>query len=82
VQVFLSGRSFVAPKGAVRLEKLFDHEEDHPKYAHVTEEKVHEVNVFKKPRFFPWTIAVFVLGFVDYQFFLSGRRRACISLRS
>ena len=50
---------FRRTKGAVKLHLLLDHEGYLPQYTHITEGKVHEVNVFKKLRFSPGTIVVF-----------------------
>jgi len=60
---------FRRTKGAVKLHLLLDHEGYLPQYAHITEGKVHEVNILKKLRFSPGAIVVFDRGLVDYQLF-------------
>lgn len=60
---------FRRTKGAVKLHFLLDHEGYLPQYAHITEGKVHEVNVLKMLRFSPGAIVVFDWGLVDYQLF-------------
>jgi hypothetical protein len=60
---------FRRTKGAVKLHLLLDHEGYLPQYAHITEGKVHEVNVLKKLRFSPGAIVVIDRGLVDYQLF-------------
>jgi len=60
---------FRRTKGAVKLHLLLDHEGYLPQYAHITEGKVHEVNILKKLRFSPGTIVAFDRGLVDYKLF-------------
>jgi IS4 transposase len=60
---------FRRTKGAVKLHLLLDHEGYLPQYAHITEGKVHEVNVLKKLRFSPGAIIVIDRGLVDYKLF-------------
>jgi hypothetical protein len=60
---------FRRTKGAVKLHLRLDHEGYLPQYAHITEGKVHEVNVLKKLRFSPGAIVVIDRGLVDYKLF-------------
>ena len=60
---------FRRTKGAVKPHLLLDHEGYLPQYAHITEGKVHEVNILRNLHFSPGAIVVFDRGLVDYQLF-------------
>lgn len=54
-------------KGAIKLHLLLDHAGYLPQFLHVTEGKVHEVNVLKEISLSPGTIVAIDRGLVDYQ---------------
>jgi hypothetical protein len=54
-------------KGAVKLHLLLDHDGYLPVFAHVTEGKVHEVNIARGLRFPVGSIIVIDRGCVDYD---------------
>ncbi len=56
-------------KGAVKLHLLLDHDGYLPVFAHVTEGKVHEVNIAKGLQFPSGSIVVMDRGYVDYEMF-------------
>jgi len=60
---------FRRTKGAVKLHLLLDHEGYLLQYAHITEGRIHEVNVLKKLRFSPGAIVAFDRGLVDHKLF-------------
>jgi len=60
---------FRTTKGAVKLHLLLDHSGYLPEYAHITEGKVHEVNILRKLQFSPGAIVVIDRGCVDYELF-------------
>jgi hypothetical protein len=60
---------FRQTKGAVKLHLLLDHEGYLPVFAHITEGKVHEINIAKALSFPKGSIVVIDKGYVDYEFF-------------
>ena len=60
---------FRQTKGAVKLHLLLDHEGYLPVFAHITEGKVHEVNIAKGLTFPKGTIIAMDRGYVDYDLF-------------
>ncbi len=60
---------FRRTKGAVKLHLLLDHSGYLPEYAHITEGKVHEVNILRRLQFSPGAIVVIDRGCVDYELF-------------
>lgn len=68
--------SYNRAKGAVKLHLLLDHDGYLPRFAHITEGRVHEVRIARQLRFQPGTIVVFDRGYTDYDWFeqLSGER--------
>lgn len=56
-------------KGAVKLHLLLDHDGYLPVFAHVTEGRVHEVNIAKALQFPAGSIVVMDRGYVDYEMF-------------
>lgn len=60
---------FRQTKGAVKLHLLLDHEGYLPVFAHITEGKVHEINIAKGLAFPKGSIIVIDKGYVDYDFF-------------
>ena len=60
---------FRQTKGAVKLHLLLDHEGYLPVFAHITEGKVHEVNIAKGLPFPKGSIIVMDRGYVDYDLF-------------
>lgn len=56
-------------KGAVKLHLLLDHDGYLPVFAHVTEGRVHEVNIAKSLQFPAGSIVVMDRGYVDYEMF-------------
>lgn len=60
---------FRTTKGAVKLHLLLDHAGYLPEYAHITNGKVHEVNILKRLQFSPGAIIVIDRGCVDYELF-------------
>lgn len=60
---------FRQTKGAVKLHLLLDHDGYLPVFAHITEGKVHEVNVARTMTFSPGSIVVIDKGYVDYELF-------------
>jgi IS4 transposase len=56
-------------KGAVKLHLLLDHDGYLPVFAHVTEGKVHEVNIARRLHFPAGSIVVIDRGYVDYGMF-------------
>jgi len=56
-------------KGAVKLHLLLDHDGYLPVFAHVTEGRVHEVNIAKGLQFPAGSIVVMDRGYVDYEMF-------------
>jgi hypothetical protein len=60
---------FRQTKGAVKLHLLLDHEGYLPVFAHVTEGKVHEINIARKMLFPKGSIVVIDRGYVDYALF-------------
>ena len=60
---------FRQTKGAVKLHLLLDHDGYLPVFAHITEGKVHEVNVARAMTFSPGSIVVIDKGYIDYELF-------------
>jgi len=60
---------FRRTKGAVKLHLLLDHHGYLPEYAHISEGKVHEVNILRKLCFSPGAIVVIDRGGADYKLF-------------
>lgn len=60
---------FRQTKGAIKLHLLLDHEGYLPVFAHVTEGKIHEVNIAKGLTFPKGSIVVIDRGYVDYALF-------------
>jgi IS4 transposase len=60
---------FRQTKGAVKLHLLLDHEGYLPVFAHITEGKVHEVNIAKGLTFPKGSIIAMDRGYVDYELF-------------
>ncbi|MFN3467479.1 MAG: IS4 family transposase, partial [Candidatus Brocadiales bacterium] len=60
---------FRRTKGAVKLHLLLDHSGYLPEYAHVTEGRVHEVNVLKGLQLSPGAIVAIDRGCLDYGLF-------------
>lgn len=60
---------FRQTKGAVKLHLLLDHEGYLPVFAHITEGKVHEINIAKGLVFPKGSIVVIDKGYIDYEFF-------------
>jgi len=56
-------------KGAVKLHLLLDHDGYLPVFAHVTEGRVHEVNIARRLQFPAGSIVVIDRGYVDYGMF-------------
>lgn len=56
-------------KGAVKLHLLLDHDGYLPVFAHVTEGRVHEVNIARRLQFPAGSIIVIDRGYVDYRMF-------------
>lgn len=56
-------------KGAVKLHLLLDHQGLLPRFALITEGRVHESRVARSLRFEPGTIVVFDRGYTDYDWF-------------
>ncbi len=56
-------------KGALKLHLLLDHDGYLPQYVHVTEGKVHEINILRRLSFDSGTIVVIDRGLLDYQLF-------------
>jgi IS4 transposase len=56
-------------KGALKLHLLLDHDGYLPEYVHVTEGKVHEINILRRLSFNPGTIVVIDRGLIDYELF-------------
>ena len=56
-------------KGALKLHLLLDHDHYLPDYVHVTEGRVHEVNILRGLTFNPGTIVVIDRGLLDYKLF-------------
>jgi hypothetical protein len=60
---------FRQTKGAVKLHLLLDHDGYLPTYAHISEGKVHEINIARQLEFAPGSIIVTDLGFNDYTLY-------------
>jgi hypothetical protein len=60
---------FRRTKGAVKLHLLLDHSGYLPEYAHITEGRIHEVNVLKRLQLSPGTLVAIDRGCVDYELF-------------
>lgn len=60
---------FRQTKGAVKLHLLLDHEGYLPVFAHITDGKVHEVNIARGLSFPKGSIVVIDRGYVDYELF-------------
>lgn len=56
-------------KGAVKLHLLLDHDGYLPVFAHVTEGRVHEINIAQGLQFPAGSIVVMDRGYVDYEMF-------------
>jgi len=56
-------------KGAVKLHLLLDHDGYLPVYAHITEGKIHEINIARNLSLPAGSIVVYDRGYVDYSFF-------------
>ncbi|MBN2029145.1 IS4 family transposase [bacterium] len=54
-------------KGAIKLHLLLDHAGYLPKFVHITEGRVHEVNILRTLEFDPGTIVVYDRGLMDYS---------------
>jgi uncharacterized protein DUF4372 len=57
---------FRRTQGAIKLHPLLDHDGYLPRFAVITDDKTHELNVARKLRWEPGTILVFDRGYVDY----------------
>jgi len=66
---------FRQTKGAVKLHLLLDHDGYLPVFAHVTDGKVHEVNVARAMNFPSGSIVVIDKGYVDYGLFRKWTRK-------
>lgn len=60
---------FRQTKGAVKLHLLLDHEGYLPVFAHITEGRVHEVNIARRLSFPKGSIVVIDRGYMDYALF-------------
>jgi hypothetical protein len=60
---------FRRTKGAVKLHLLLDHAGYLPEFVHITDGKVHEVNILKGLKFNSGTIVAIDRGLVDYEMF-------------
>lgn len=60
---------FRRTKGAVKLHLLLDHAGYLPEFVHITDGKVHEVNILKRLKFNSGTIVAIDRGLVDYEMF-------------
>ncbi len=60
---------FRQTKGAVKLHLLLDHDGYLPVFAHITEGKVHEVNIAREVSLPRGSIVVIDRGYVDYELF-------------
>lgn len=60
---------FRTTKGAVKLHLLLDHEGYLPVFAHITEGKVHEINIARELSLPKGSIVVMDRGYVDYAMF-------------
>jgi len=60
---------FRQTKGAVKLHLLLDHDGYLPVFAHITEGKVHEINIAKGMSFPKGSIVVIDRGYTDYELF-------------
>jgi hypothetical protein len=56
-------------KGAVKVHLLLDHEGYLPVFAHITEGKVHEINIAREVSFPRGSIVAIDRGYVDYELF-------------
>ena len=56
-------------KGAIKLHLLLDHAGYLPQFVHITEGKVHEVNILKKLEFESGMIIVIDRGLINYKLF-------------
>ena len=61
---------FRRTKGAIKLHLLLDHDGYLPRFAVISDGKVHELKVARKLRWEPGTIVVFDRGYNDYQWFV------------
>ena len=61
---------FRCTKGAIKLHLLLDHDGYLPRFAVISDGKVHELKVARKLRWEPGTIVVFDRGYNDYQWFV------------
>ena len=61
--------AFRQTKGAIKLHLLLDHEGYLPVFAHVTEGRVHEVNIARGLSFPKGSIVAIDRGYVDYKLF-------------
>lgn len=66
---------FRQTKGAIKLHLLLDHEGYLPVFAHMTEGKVHEVNIAKKLLFPKGSIVAIDRGYLDYSLFAEWTER-------
>jgi len=62
-------------KGAIKLHLLLDHDGYLPQYVHISEGKLHEINVLRQLDFQPGTIVVIDRGLIDYHLFGSWTER-------
>ena len=62
-------------KGAVKLHLLLDHDGYLPQYAHITEGRVHEINVARKLNLAPHSIIAMDRGYMDYELFSNWTQR-------
>ena len=60
---------FRTTKGAIKLHLLLDHDGYLPSYAHITEGKVHEVNIAHELKFPKGTIIAMDKGYTDYDLY-------------
>jgi hypothetical protein len=61
---------FRRTRGAIKLHLLLDHDGYLPRFAVISDGKVHELKVARKLRWEPGTIVVFDRGYNDYQWFV------------
>ncbi|MEC4685117.1 MAG: transposase [Nitrospirota bacterium] len=78
--VYLIGQSSDKRRGAVKLHLLLDHEGYLPVFAHITEGKVHEVNIARGLSFPGGSIVVMDRGYIDQpmHYSESGQKREYI----
>jgi hypothetical protein len=67
--------SYRRTKGAVKLHLLLDHDGYLPEYAHITEGRVHEINVARKLNLAPNSVIAMDRGYMDYELFSDWTQR-------